>query len=55
MRVEDDQLCMRFETEFNNRWLCGYVYRNDAAATGGAKEDYVYVSPDGLRYFSPKA
>jgi adenylate cyclase len=54
-QVEDDEVCMRFDGYFRDRWQCGYVYRNDAAATGGAKEDYIYVSPDGLRYFSPKA
>jgi adenylate cyclase len=51
-RLENDQICMRFEGYFKGEWLCGSVFRN---ANSGAGEGYVYVLPDGLRYFSVKS
>jgi adenylate cyclase len=48
----DDRLCVRFEGFFLDRMLCGEIYRN---AAGDARSRYVYVSPDALRYFSPKS
>ena len=36
---------------FRSAQLKRYVYRNSAAADE-ADEDYVYVSPDSLKYFS---
>jgi hypothetical protein len=45
---------MRFEGYYKGAWLCGEVFR-DSAATTGAGDGYVYVLPDGLRYFSVKS
>jgi adenylate cyclase len=53
-RVEGGQICMRFEGYYKGAWLCGEVFR-DSAATTGAGDGYVYVLPDGLRYFSVKS
>lgn len=53
-RFENDQICMRFDSYFKGKWLCGDVFRDGAAATS-AGEGYVYVLPDGLRYFSIKS
>ncbi len=53
-RVENDQICMRFDGYYKGRWLCGNVFR-DTAANTDAGERYVCVLPDGLRYFSIKS
>jgi adenylate cyclase len=53
-RFENDQICMRFDSYYKGKWLCGDVFR-DGAATTGAGQGYVYVLPDGLRYFSVKS
>jgi len=50
-RIENDQICMRFDGYFKGRWLCGAVF-HDTKTTAGAGQGYVYVLPDGLRYFS---
>jgi adenylate cyclase len=51
-RIQNDQVCMRFDGYFKGEWLCGNVFRN---AISDAAEGYVYVLPDGLRYFSVKS
>jgi adenylate cyclase len=53
VRAENDQLCAQFDGYFSNLWLCGAVYRT-VAASSDPPVDYVYVLPDGLRYFSVK-
>jgi adenylate cyclase len=53
VRLENDRLCVQFDGYFSNIWLCGAVYRN-VAASNEPSVDYVYVLPDGLRYFSVK-
>ncbi len=50
-QVQQNMLCQKFDGYFSDRVLCGYVYRNSAAADE-ADEDYVYVSPESLKYFS---
>ena len=50
-QVRQNMLCQKFDGYFSDRVLCGYVYRNSAAADE-ADEDYVYVNPDSLKYFS---
>jgi adenylate cyclase len=50
-QVRQNMLCQKFDGYFSDRVLCGYVYRNSAAADE-ADKDYVYVSPDSLKYFS---
>ena len=52
VRNENDQTCMRFEGYYKGRWLCGAIYRINGTSPTGGNEDYVYVLPDGLRYFS---
>jgi adenylate cyclase len=52
-RLERDRLCLQFDGYFSNLWLCGAVYRTDPASRD-ARVDYIYVLPDGLRYFSVK-
>jgi adenylate cyclase len=54
VRVENDQICMRFDGYYKGRWLCGSVFRDTTANTRPG-EGYVYILPDGLRYFSPKS
>jgi adenylate cyclase len=51
--VEKDRLCVQFEGELPNLWLCGAIYRV-ANKVKDATADYVYVLPTGLRYFSVK-
>jgi adenylate cyclase len=53
-RIENDQICMRFDGYYKGGWLCGDVFR-DGAATTGTRGGYVYVLPDGLRYFLIKS
>jgi adenylate cyclase len=53
VRLENDQLCVQFDGYLSNLWLCGAVYRN-VAPSSDASVAYVYVLPDGLRYFSVK-
>jgi class 3 adenylate cyclase/tetratricopeptide (TPR) repeat protein len=53
-RLEEDRICLQFDGYLSNLWLCGAVYRTDAAASHDAGVDYVYVAPDGLHYFSVK-
>jgi adenylate cyclase len=51
--MERDRLCVQFEDDLPNLWLCGAIYRvADPRKDAGA--DYVYVLPTGLRYFSVK-
>ncbi len=50
-QVRQNMLCQKFDGYFSGRVLCGYVYRVSATADE-ANEDYVYVSPDSLKYFS---
>jgi class 3 adenylate cyclase/tetratricopeptide (TPR) repeat protein len=52
-RLEEDRICLQFDGYLSNLWLCGAVYRTDAASHD-AGVDYVYVAPDGLHYFSVK-
>jgi len=52
-RVENDQICAQFDGYLPNFWLCGGVYRT-VATLGNPRADYVYVLPDGLKYFSVK-
>jgi adenylate cyclase len=52
-RLEKDRICVLFDGYLPNLWLCGTVYRN-VAASNEPSVDYVYVLPDGLRYFSVK-
>jgi adenylate cyclase len=51
VRLDDDQLCMQFDGYLFNLWLCGAIYRTDPAAKD-VDVKYVYVLPEGLRYFS---
>ena len=53
-RIENDQICMRFDGYYKGRWLCGNVFR-DTTGNSSAGQGYVYVLPDGLRYFSIKS
>jgi class 3 adenylate cyclase/tetratricopeptide (TPR) repeat protein len=53
IRLENDRLCMQFDAYLSDLWFCGAVYRT-VAASRDASVDYVYVLPDGLRYFSVK-
>lgn len=53
-RIENDQICLRFDGYYKGRWLCGNVFR-DATNNSGSSQRYVYVLPDGLRYFSIKS
>jgi hypothetical protein len=53
VRLENDRLCVQFDGYFSNIWLCGAIYRTDLASSD-AGVNYVYVLPDGLRYFSVK-
>ena len=55
LRVEGDDVCLMFEGYLRDEWLCGGIYRHPDAAAGTTRTDYVYVLPDGLRYFSVKA
>jgi adenylate cyclase len=50
-QVRQNMLCQQFDGYFLDRVLCGFIYRN-SAATDEANEDYVYVTPDSLKYFS---
>ena len=52
-RVENDQICVQFDGYLSNLWLCGGVFRT-VAPPGSPPVDYVYVTPDGLKYFSLK-
>ena len=36
-RIENDQICMRFDGYYKGRWLCGDVFRDTAGNTGAAK------------------
>jgi len=56
-RLENDRICMRFVGYLKNQWVCGDVFRNNAANPGPTVSDetFVYVLPDGLRYFSVKS
>jgi adenylate cyclase len=56
-RLENDQICMRFVGYQRNQWMCGDVFRNNAANPGPvvSSQVFVYVLPDGLRYFSVKS
>ena len=49
--VEKDQLCLRFEADFQGRKNCGYVYHNPEG-TVGKQNEYVYVNARSLMYFS---
>jgi adenylate cyclase len=51
VRLDGDQLCMQFDGYLFNLWLCGSIYRTDPAAKE-VDVKYVYVLPEGLRYFS---
>jgi adenylate cyclase len=51
VRLDDNQLCMQFDGYLFNLWLCGAIYRTDSAAKD-VEVKYVYVLPEGLRYFS---
>ncbi len=53
VRFENDQLCVQFEGQLSNIWLCGPIYRSGNAGDS-AGSDYIYVFPLGLRYFSVK-
>ena len=49
--MRQNMLCQKFDGYFLDRVLCGYVYRI-SASTDETDEDYVYVSPESLKYFS---
>jgi adenylate cyclase len=51
IRFEDNQLCMQFDGYLSNLWLCGAIYRL-VPVSKDADVSYVYVLPEGLRYFS---
>ncbi len=52
-QIRGDRICQRFDGYFLNRDLCGRVYRN-TAGDGPSSDglDYVFVSPESIRYFS---
>jgi len=51
VQLRRELLCHRFDGYFRDRAVCGRVYRNRAASSS-ALGDYVFVTPDALRYFS---
>ncbi len=51
-RIENDQACMKFEGYYQSRWICGRIYATKGTSSSAGNHEYVYVLPDGLRYFS---
>jgi adenylate cyclase len=56
-RLENERICMRFAGYQKNQWICGDVFRNNATNPGPvvSNKAFVYILPDGLRYFSVKS
>jgi adenylate cyclase len=55
VRFEKDQLCVQFEGYMLDLWLCGAIYRlPDTLSLNAENVNYVYVLPEGLRYFAVK-
>ncbi len=52
VRIDGEEVCMRFDGYRRSAWLCGNIYRSKGASPTAGNEEYVYVFPDGLRYFS---
>ena len=48
-RLDNDELCIRYDGRVRDRWLCGGIYRNTDEAIAG---DYFYISPLLPRYFT---
>jgi adenylate cyclase len=49
--VRGDMLCLRFQGYFQDRLLCGPVYRNKDAGDGRL-DTYISVLPESVRYFA---
>jgi hypothetical protein len=49
--VRDDELCERYEGFVLSRYLCGPVFKNPGG-TAENQNEYVYVNPTTVRYFS---
>ena len=50
--IREDRYCQRIGRTTLDQELCGYVYRNPGGSNV-AQNEYVVVTPDSLRYFSP--
>ncbi len=52
VEVRNGELCENFPGYFMDRWTCGHVYRN----RDHSQDDfgYVHVSPQALKFFSPR-
>jgi len=51
VEVQGDSLCERFGGYFLDRMVCGRVYKNRDADR--ANSQYVHVTPQALKFFSP--
>ncbi|CAN7734083.1 adenylate/guanylate cyclase domain-containing protein [Rhizobium sp. LjRoot258] len=51
VEVQGNKLCERFSGYFLDRMVCGSIYRNRDA--GHADSQYVHVTPQALKFFSP--
>lgn len=56
-RVENNRICLRFDSYQKRHWICGDIFHNNQINPGPvvSNQAFVYVLPDGLRYFSVKS
>jgi adenylate cyclase len=50
IKVQENQLCEKFDGYFLDRMWCGYIYRNTTKAEPHA--EYIHVTPQALKFFS---